>query len=441
GKPKSHVPLSHVLWVSKSGPVIEVHVLRKTSWGLKLAILSGSFHGDDSSSAADDWVRGAMNAAYQGVCVKTQRRLLVVINPHGGSGRAMSLFKHKVEPILDAARCAYKVVRTEYSGHALKIASEISPDEIDAVVSVSGDGILHELINGFAQHKEPLKAFRIPIAPIPAGSGNGTCLNLVGVKDGQDVAAAALNVIKGRPMSIDVLSILQSGKRSLSFMSQCVGLMADLDLGTEHLRWMGSNRFVYGYLRGLLTRKAYRFSISVKTGVADKSAMIEALREYTSSAPHYEAPPREELPENTTALPPLLYANDTEGWTTFEGPILYLYAGKGPYVSRDLMQFPVSVPNDGMVDLVIQGRLSRTEMWYSLDGAEKGATFWQNNAHYLKTSAYRVRPLQEEGNLAIDGERFPFGEYYAEVHRGLATALSMSGRYAVDVDLQPLKSV
>ena len=26
--------------------------------------------------------------------------------------------------------------------------------------------------------------------------------------------------------------------------------MADLDLGTEHVRWMGSNRFVYGYLRG-----------------------------------------------------------------------------------------------------------------------------------------------------------------------------------------------
>lgn len=51
-------------------------------------------------------------------------------------------------------------------------------------------------------------------------------------------------------MSIDLLSILQSGKRSLSFMSQSVGLMADLDLGTEHLRWLGSNRFIYGYLRG-----------------------------------------------------------------------------------------------------------------------------------------------------------------------------------------------
>jgi len=51
-------------------------------------------------------------------------------------------------------------------------------------------------------------------------------------------------------MVVDLLSILQSGKRTFSFLSQCVGLMADLDLGTEHMRWMGSNRFLYGYLRG-----------------------------------------------------------------------------------------------------------------------------------------------------------------------------------------------
>lgn len=53
-------------------------------------------------------------------------------------------------------------------------------------------------------------------------------------------------------MPIDLCSILtrKDNKRSLSYMSQCVGLMADLDLGTEHLRFMGSNRFTYGYLRG-----------------------------------------------------------------------------------------------------------------------------------------------------------------------------------------------
>ena len=51
-------------------------------------------------------------------------------------------------------------------------------------------------------------------------------------------------------MPIDLMSILQSGKRTISFLSQCVGLMADLDIGTDHLRWVGSSRFIYGYLRG-----------------------------------------------------------------------------------------------------------------------------------------------------------------------------------------------
>ena len=51
-------------------------------------------------------------------------------------------------------------------------------------------------------------------------------------------------------MAVDVFSIVQDGKRSFSYMSQCLGLMADLDLGTEHLRMLGSNRFVYGYVRG-----------------------------------------------------------------------------------------------------------------------------------------------------------------------------------------------
>ena len=51
-------------------------------------------------------------------------------------------------------------------------------------------------------------------------------------------------------MKVDVFSITQNGKRTISFMSQALGLMADLDIGTENLRWMGDARFVVGLLRG-----------------------------------------------------------------------------------------------------------------------------------------------------------------------------------------------
>lgn len=54
----------------------------------------------------------------------------------------------------------------------------------------------------------------------------------------------------GQPMKVDLFSMTQGEKRSVSFMSQALGLMADLDIGTENLRWMGETRFMYGLLRG-----------------------------------------------------------------------------------------------------------------------------------------------------------------------------------------------
>lgn len=33
-------------------------------------------------------------------------------------------------------------------------------------------------------------------------------------------------------------------------MSVSMGLMAELDINTENLRWMGDTRFIYGFLRG-----------------------------------------------------------------------------------------------------------------------------------------------------------------------------------------------
>lgn len=59
-------------------------------------------------------------------------------------------------------------------------------------------------------------------------------------------------------MKVDAFSLTQKGKRTISFMSQALGLMADLDIGTEQLRWMGDARFMVGLMRG-----CKRFSLPV----------------------------------------------------------------------------------------------------------------------------------------------------------------------------------
>jgi sphingosine kinase len=70
---------------------------------------------------------------------------------------------------------------TTHNGHAYEIAKSLHLD-YDTVVTVSGDGLIHEVMNGFANHDDPRRAFSISIAPIPTGSGNGLSLNLLGIE-------------------------------------------------------------------------------------------------------------------------------------------------------------------------------------------------------------------------------------------------------------------
>jgi hypothetical protein len=85
---------------------------------------------------------------------------------------------------------------TTHAGHALELSREMNLG-YDALVVVSGDGLIHEVLNGIYQHQYRDEAFSIPIAPIPTGSANAMSLNLLGLQDGLDVCAAALNVLKG----------------------------------------------------------------------------------------------------------------------------------------------------------------------------------------------------------------------------------------------------
>ena len=62
---------------------------------------------------------------------------------------------------------------------------------------------------------------------------------------------------------MDIASIIQpeSGRRLYSFLSVTYGMVANLDIGTEHLRWMGGTRFIWGAIREILTQKTYSIDI------------------------------------------------------------------------------------------------------------------------------------------------------------------------------------
>lgn len=63
-------------------------------------------------------------------------------------------------------------------------------------------------------------------------------------------------------MKVDLFSFVQGETKTISFMSQSLGLMAELDIGTDNWRWMGDTRFFLGFLRGRKDTSRFTFNAS-----------------------------------------------------------------------------------------------------------------------------------------------------------------------------------
>ncbi len=111
--------------------------------------------GSDVEARTHAWVDDVMSKAYKDV--KPYKRVKVLINPVGGPGKAKQLFESRARPILEAAGCKLDITITTHRLHGLEIARDLQVEDYDAVGIVSGDGLLHEMLNGFATRPMPTR--------------------------------------------------------------------------------------------------------------------------------------------------------------------------------------------------------------------------------------------------------------------------------------------
>ncbi|KAF3928866.1 hypothetical protein ABW20_dc0105969 [Dactylellina cionopaga] len=370
---------------------------------------------------ADRWVERLLERAYAGS--QQAKRFKVLINPHGGPGTAEKIYKTEIAPILIAASCSIDVELTQYGKHAIKIAQELDIDAYDAVICVSGDGVPHEVFNGLGKRPDAKKALnKIAVCQLPGGSGNGMCWSFTGT-DAPSLAAVAL--VKGKRTPFDLVSVTQGDERLLSFLSQAVGMTAELDLGTENMRWMGNTRFTVGFLQRVITERIYPAEVYVKLAIDNK----EDIRRHASVV---REPPSLDHSDEDMGLPPLQYGTIKdqvpEDWQLEQHPKMgNFYSGNMICMSKDIHFFPAAKPNDGHIDLAIMdGNVGRVKSVGVMLGAETGKHFDLPEVNYRKVLAYRIIPKnQKSGYISIDGERVPFEPFQAEIHHGLGMSLSL----------------
>ena len=376
------------------------------------------------------WVSKLLDRAYGESGRK--KRIKVLVNPFGGQGSAQKWYLRDIEPIFAAANCEVDVERTLYQGHAVEIAEKLDIHAYDVIASCSGDGLPHEVFNGFAKKADATRALsEIAVVQLPCGSGNAMSWNLYGT---DSTSMAALCTVKGIRTPLDLVSITQGEKRTMSFLSQSVGIVADVDLGTEHLRWMGSARFTYGFFIRLLKKTKYPCDLAVKVDIPSKAAIKEHYRKELNNHPRIEDQRAASISsEDDRGLPSLKFGTISsplpEQFTNIPGSTLgNFYAGNMALMAPGANFFPATLPSDGHLDLItIDADISRTNAIKCFLSVENGNFFDKADVHYQKISAYRITPHGKQGYISIDGERMPFEGFQAEVHRGLGTVLSRSG--------------
>lgn len=137
---------------------------------------------------------------------------------------------------------------TTHRNHAYEIARSLSLDSVDGLVAVSGDGLLHELLNGLLSRDDWQAASKLPVGIVPCGSGNGLARSV----DTPDVPSAMLSIIKGHARPFDIVAVTQGERRYYSFLALFFGLIADVDIESENMRWLGAARMTVKAVQRLL---------------------------------------------------------------------------------------------------------------------------------------------------------------------------------------------
>lgn len=430
------IPAYNILWLEVSSRKLVIDYAAqpsKTSIKLETWTFDLESESEPENSELEKFVSDVFAQAYRGS--RLRMRALVLINPNSGPGGALHKWKNDVLPLLRAARMELEVETLQKGGEATKIVEKIDIEKYDTIMACSGDGTCHEIFNGLAKRPDAARALsRIAVSHIPCGSGNAMSCNLYGT---HRAARAALAIIKGRVTPLDLVSITQGSRRFVSFLSQSLGMIAESDLGTENLRWMGGTRFEVGVLMRIFRRQCYPCDLAVKVEIPDKKDIKAHYKQRASEKTAQDIPTiNGATDKDSSGLPPLKYGTVQdalpEGWELVKhDKIGNFYCGNMAYMAPDANFFPAALASDGYMDLVtINGDLSPIKATKLLFSVESGKFF--DNAHvlYQKISAYRIIPRdQDDGFISIDGERVPFEPFQAEIHQGLGRVISKRGIY------------
>jgi diacylglycerol kinase (ATP) len=152
-------------------------------------------------------------------------KIKLILNPTANHGRSV---QEAADLRMLLAKYHTDWSGTEYPGQAIEFARQAGEEGCDLVVSLGGDGTVHEVVNGLMQVPQDK---RPALGIIPLGSGNDFA-HILGIPAAP--GEALLSAINGQPHSMDVGSVCDEEGRQ-EFFNNTLGMGFDAAVN-EHTR-------------------------------------------------------------------------------------------------------------------------------------------------------------------------------------------------------------
>lgn len=236
----------------------------------------------------------------------------VIISKLSGGGKAGQAWA-RVSQLLKERGVAFSEAFTEYQSHAIELTKEALRAGYRKILTLGGDGAIHEILNGVMTQTE-VPSQEVTIAMIPVGSGN----------DWPRYHQIPLNDID---KAVDVIVADKE-------MVQDVVKVETINNGNPYTRYMVN----IGGL-GFDAQVCHLFEASKKKGRSGDAQYYKCLMQgfLWYKCPHFTV--------------------KVDGEPFYEGPAFSVALGNGRYCGGGMMETPKAVIDDGLLDLTVVKKL------------------------------------------------------------------------------------
>jgi YegS/Rv2252/BmrU family lipid kinase len=279
-----------------------------------------------------------------------------IVNPNAGSGKGGKDW-NRISDILTKNAIRFEMKTTGRKGQATEFAREMIAAGYRKIISIGGDGTLHEVINGiFTQDHCPAKEIILGLIPVGTGNDWGRMFGIPLIYEG------AVQVIRdGKLMlhDIGVIDYFHGEEKAKTYFINIAGL------GFEAVVVKKTNRQKD---KGISNKAIYFYNL-LSSLVSYRNTPVEITIDGRSS----------------------------------RAKVFSINVGNGRYCGGGMRQTPDAIPDDGLFDITVIKEMGRTEIIRSLQLLYDGTIM-----SHPKVDGYRSNNLKVTSDSVVyieaDGE-------------------------------------